>query len=87
MSDGLAWVKDYKESLRKGHPVSLVGSPQVVGLIEEIDKLKRQLTESESVRKSIEDNYTRLQKAISQLPESVQDDIADKLADLNSNYN
>jgi N-glycosylase/DNA lyase len=50
-------------------------------------ELKQQLAESESVRRSIEKNYTRLQKAVSQLPESVQDDIADKLADLNSNYN
>lgn len=43
----------------------------------EISKLRAQLAESESVRKSIEDNYKRLQQAISQLPESVQDDIAD----------
>jgi hypothetical protein len=83
MCDKLDWVKDYKESLRKGFPVSMVDSYRVVYLIEEIEKLKSQLAESESVRKSIEDNYTRLQQTISQLPESVQDDIADKCAELN----
>lgn len=46
-------------------------------LLAEIDKLTLQLAESEAVRKSIEDNYTRLQRAIATLPESTQDDVAD----------